>query len=99
MEVDKNGYVWLSLIEGGLIEYDLYLNEVDWYFDKIIVLDIFFDNQGGMWVLIIGCGVYYCKDINQKSYKNIFELKDGYIYLFQEENNSLFIGIYLGDLF
>ena len=99
MEVDKNGHVWLSLIEGGLIEYDSHLNEVDRYFDKIIVSDILFDNQGGMWVSTIGRGVYHCKDINQKSYKNIPELKDGYIYLLQEENNSLFIGTYLGDLF
>lgn len=99
MEVDKKGHIWVSLLGGGLREFDSQLNEVDRYFDKIIISDILFDNQGGMWVSTIGKGVFHCKDINQKSYKNIPGMKDNYISMLRVENHKLFIGTYTGNLF
>lgn len=97
MEVDSRGFVWLGLRSGGLIELNKKLEIVNHYFGSVIVSDILFDDEDGMWVSTIGKGVYHCANIHLRSYKELSELTEGISFI-QIENNELFVGTKEGSL-
>lgn len=97
IEVDSRGYVWLGLRSGGLLELNRNLDVVNHYFGSVIVSDILFDDENGMWVSTIGKGIYHCGNIHLKTYKETGELMEGISFI-QAENNRLFVGTKEGSL-
>lgn len=97
-EADEENHFWVGLLNGGLIELDQELNVVNHYFDRMTVSSIIFDNQCGLWVSTIENGIYHCKNIKMKSYKNV-ELMNTSISMIKSINGKLFVGTYKGNLF
>ena len=92
-----NGNVWVAT-KNGLYELDSKLNLLHSYFENLVVSDIHFDGQNGMWLSTIGYGVYHCRDIHQVSYYEKIR-KEENINLLKEVDGRLFIGTYSGKLF
>lgn len=96
MEVGPDGHVWIGN-EEGLFEMDSSLKVVAHYFDHVLVSDVLFDNQDGMWVSTINQGVFHCRNI----YHTFYETKEltEPISLVKKIGDRLFIGTSHGDLF
>lgn len=97
-EVDKEKHLWIGLLNGGLYELDHNLKIVNHYFDLLTVSSMLFDDQNGLWVSTIENGIYHCKDIKMKSYRDIQHLNAS-ISMIKTVNGKLFVGTYKGNLF
>ncbi|MNU87248.1 Sensor histidine kinase YpdA [compost metagenome] len=97
-KVAPDGHVWAVLEREGLWELDESLNPLEHYLDKTTGSDILIDDQYGMWVSTIGDGIYYCRNMNNHSFRNIPELSNK-ITLLKVINGKLFIGASNGNLF
>lgn len=97
MELAPNGHVWICTRK-GLIELDAELKPLNYYFEDLIVSDVIFDKQAGMWVSTIERGIFYCKDIYTYYYDNIPGLGTG-ISVLKKIGNRLFIATAGGELF
>src|SRR6218665_939451 len=97
MEVDSKGSIWAGLRSGGLLELNQNLEIVNHYFGSTIISDILFDDEDGMWVSTIGKGLYHCKNVHLRSYKEMTELMEGIAFI-KIENNNLFVGTKEGSL-
>ncbi|WP_300664905.1 histidine kinase [Fluviicola sp.] len=96
--VAADGHVWVTLIRNGLWELDQDLNPLEHYLENTTVSDVLLDDQSGMWVSTIGKGLYYCKNTNNHSFRNLPELSDR-ITLLKVIDGKLFIGVSNGKLF
>lgn len=97
MKIAPNGHIWVAT-KKGLSEYDRELRLLNNYFPSLIISDILFDDQGGMWVSSIEKGVYYCKNIYMDHYDNIPDL-GAKIMLVKKIGGRLFIGSGNGKLY
>ncbi len=97
-KVAPNGHVWVALDREGLWELDEHLNPLEQYLDKTTVSDVLIDDQTGMWVSTIDNGMYYCRNMNNHSFRNIPELNNK-ITLLKVIKGKLFIGASTGNLF
>lgn len=97
-KIAPDGHVWVALDQEGLWELDENLNPLEQYLNKTTVSDILIDNQSGMWVSTIGNGMYYCRNVKNRSFRNIPELNNR-ITLLKVLNGKLFIGTSGGNLF
>lgn len=97
-KVSSDGYLWVAFAGGGLWKLDGELNPLEHYFDDMIISDILFDNQSGMWVSTIGEGIYYCADTDRLSFWNTPGL-NGRIKTLKTIGGMVFIGTEKGKLF
>lgn len=97
-KIAPDGHIWVALEYEGLWELDKDLNPLEQYLDKTTISDVLIDDQTGMWVSTIGDGMYYCRNMNNYSFRNIPELNNK-ITLLKVINGKLFIGTSNGNLF
>jgi len=97
MNKAPNGHIWLGTVN-GLYEYDRNMKLIERHLNNTIVSNILFDNQGGLWISTIGRGIYHCRDIERRSYNNLFGSGIN-VSTLKVLNGQLFIGTSNGRLF
>ncbi|MDQ3047919.1 MAG: histidine kinase [Bacteroidota bacterium] len=92
-----SGNIWVAT-NSGLIELDPGLNFLSKYLTEVIIADILFDDQDGLWISSIGQGVFHCKSVSIRYFNNIPELR-GNISLLKSFGKFLIIGTSDGGLY
>ena len=105
----KKNCLWIATFGGGLIELDLITNKTNVFksskqdinsISHDVVLSIFKDIKGGIWIGTLGGGINYFEPENQKfkHYNELNGLSNNVVMSFLEKKNSLYIGTFGGGL-
>ncbi|HOP04902.1 MAG TPA: histidine kinase [Tenuifilaceae bacterium] len=69
--IDKNNNLWVAPIDGGVYCFknaDFSCNPDLYLFDNIKITSVLLDREGGYWFTSLSHGVFYCPNINIRTY-------------------------------
>jgi ligand-binding sensor domain-containing protein len=89
---DNKNNLWVLCYE-GIFVLDANLNILWHYLPNVIVSDICFDNQNGLWVTTIGQGVFHCRNKEELEYNYTNMLYNGIFFLKKTGNSIYFSSI------
>ncbi len=95
--LDKNGHLWVGLLNGGLYELDQNDSVIGHYFENKTVNHVYVDSGDGLWVSTEGSGVFRCSNLQEMHFKDSAVFNAG-ISLIKKIENKLFIATSTGNI-